>query len=172
MNASMRPGAMAIAATIGLALMGAVAAPSAQADRQTHTLVLTQQPPSLRPIDQGAPGASVADMLLYEAPITGEHGESGTLTGFLINADIPDAETGDLDADRVGQLSFDLGNGNTLVAIGETIYRGESVEMTATAPQLRAVAGGTGTFMGARGQVTTTRNSDGTYRHDFILIDD
>lgn len=163
---------MTIAATIGLALIVAVAAPSAQADRPTHTLVLTQQPPSLRPIDQGAPGTSVADMLLYEAPITGEHGESGTLTGFLINADIPDAETGDLDADRLGQLSFDLGSGNTLVAIGETTYRGENVEMTATATQLRAVVGGTGTFMGARGQVTTTRNGDGTYRHAFILIDD
>jgi hypothetical protein len=145
---------------------------SAHADQQTHTLVLTQQPPSLRPIDQGNPGASVADIVLYEAPISGEHGESGTLTGFLITADIPEAETGDLDADRLGQLSFDLGNGNTLVAVGESIYRGQNVEMTASAPQLRVVAGGTGSFIGARGQVTTTRNSDGTYRHEFILIND
>jgi hypothetical protein len=169
MTNSPRAAALTIAAAIGLTLMSAIAAPSAQAD--THTLVLTQQPPSLRPIDQGAPGASLADIVLYEAPISGEQGESGTLTGFLITADIPDAETGDLDADRLGQLSFDLGGGNTLVAVGESIYRGENVEMTASAPQLRVVAGGTGRFIGARGQVTTTRNSDGTYRHEFLLLD-
>lgn len=133
---------------------------------------MTQQPPSLRAIELGAPGLSEGDLLLFEAPISGEHGESGVLTGFLITADIPDEQTGDLDADRLGQLSYDLGNGNTLVAAGESIYRGENVEMTANLPQLRAVVGGTGTFMGARGQVTTTRNADGTYRHEFTLIDD
>lgn len=144
----------------------------AHADRQTHTLVLNQQPPSLRPVDGGAAGVSVGDVLFYEAPITGEHGESGTLTGLLMMADVADPETGDLDADRLGQLSFDLGNGNSLLAIGETVYRSENIEMTANLPQLRAVVGGTGVFMGARGQVLTTRNPDGSYRHEFTLIDD
>ena len=95
MTTSLRASALTIAAAIGFTLMSAIAAPSAQADQQTHTLVLTQQPPSLRPVDQGAPGASVADIVLYEAPISDENGE-----------------------------------------------------MTASAPQLRAVAGGTGSFSG------------------------
>jgi hypothetical protein len=51
MTPSPRAGALTIAAAIGFTLMGAIAAPLAQADQQTHTLVLTQQPPSLRPID-------------------------------------------------------------------------------------------------------------------------
>jgi hypothetical protein len=34
------------------------------------------------------------------------------------------------------------------------------------------VVGGTGDFMGARGQVATTRNDDGSYRHEFTLLDD
>ncbi len=134
--------------------------------------MLTQQPPALHPIDQGAPGSSVADAVLYESVISGEHGESGIPTGFLITADVPDAETGDLDADRLGQLSFDLDGGNTLAVIGESIYRGEAVEMTPRAPQLRAVVGGTGSYLGARGQVATTHNADGTYRHEFTLLDD
>ena len=162
---------MACAALLAVVTGGAVAIPVAWADLQTHTLVLTQQPASLRPIDGGVSGSSVGDILLFEAPISGEHGESGTLTGFLIQADIPDAETGDLDADRLGQLSYDLGNGNTLVVIGETTYRGENAEITANQPQLRVVAGGTGSFLGARGQVLTTRNDDGSYRHEFTLID-
>jgi hypothetical protein len=162
----------AAASTIGVLLIAAGNLPVAQAERQTHTLVLTQQPPALHPIDQHTPGLSVADAVLYESAITGEHGESGVLTGFLITADVPDAETGDLDSDRLGQLPFDLGNGNTIAVIGESIYRGEAVEMTQSAPQLRAVVGGTGNFMGARGQAATTRHEDGTYRHEFTLIDE
>jgi hypothetical protein len=87
-------------------------------------------------------------VVLYEFAITGEHGESGLLTGFLITADVPDAETADLDSDRLGRLSFDVGNGNTVAVIGESIYRDEAVQMTPSAPQLRAVVGGTGDFMG------------------------
>jgi hypothetical protein len=163
---------MTVAATIAVSVVATGHLPLAQAEKQTHTLVLTQQPPALHPVDQDAPGLSVADAVLYESTISGEHGESGLLTGFLITADVPDAETGDLDSDRLGQLSFDLRNGNVIAVIGESIYRGEAVQMTPSAPQLRAVVGGTGDYMGARGQVATTRNEDGTYRHEFTLIDD
>lgn len=171
MNISWRLGWLSIASALGLGLATAMSMPAAWADQHTYTLVLNQQAPSLRPIDGGAVGPSTGDILLFEAPLTGEHGESGTLTGFLVTADTPDQETGDLDADRLGELSYDLGNGNTLVAIGHTVYRSENVEMTASLPQLRVVAGGTGSFIGARGQVTTTRVADGTYRHEFTLID-
>jgi hypothetical protein len=166
------PGVVAIACTAGIALAAVPMAPTARADKPTHTLVLIQDPPSLRAADGGSPGVSVGDTLFYEAHITGEHGESGMLTGVLMSADVADPETGDLDADRLGQLSYDLGNGNTLLAIGETVYRAENVEISANVPQLRAVVGGTGSFMGARGQVMTTRNPDGSYRHEFTLIDD
>ena len=172
MNVSLGLGVLTVAATIGFALGSASALPAAQAAPPTRTLVLTQQPPALHPVDLHTEGASVADMVLYEASVAGEQGESGTLTGFLITADMPDAETGDTHQDRLGQLSFDLGNGTSLVVAGEAIYPGEDVEMTPNAAQLRAVVGGTGEFMGARGQVETTRNEDGGYRHEFTLLDD
>ncbi len=173
MNVSLGLGALAIAGIIGFALGSASALPAAQAEQHTRTFVLTQQPPTLHPIDLHIEGASVADMVLYEASIAGELGESGLLTGFLITADVPDAETNDLHQDRLGQLSFDLGNGTSLVVAGEAIYPSEDVEMTADAAQVRAVVGGTGDFLGARGQVETTRNDDdGSYRHEFTLLDD
>src|SRR5215212_5883329 len=65
-----------------------------------------------------------------------------------------------------------LGNGTSLVVAGEAIYPGEDVEMTPNAAQLRAVVGGAGEFLGARGQVETTCNDDGSYRHEFTLLDD
>ena len=173
MNGSLGLGTLIVAGTIGFALGSASVLPSAQAEQHTRSFVLTQQPPTLHPIDLHIEGASVADMVLYEATIAGEQGESGMLTGFLITADVPDAETSDLHQDRLGQLSFDLGNGSSLVVAGEAIYPGEDVEMTANAEQLRAVVGGTGDFIGARGQVETTRNDDdGSYRHEFTLLDD
>ena len=171
MHVSSGLGVLAVAGAIGFALGSASALPSAQAAQPTRTVVLTQQPPTLHSVDLHMEGASVADMVLYEAAIAGEEGESGMLTGFLITADVPDAETGDIHQDRLGQLSFDLGNGNSLVVAGEAIYLGEDVEMTANAEQLRAVVGGTGEFMGARGQVATTRNDDGSYRHEITLLD-
>jgi hypothetical protein len=161
-----------VAGAIGIALGSAGALTTARAQQPTRTFVLTQQPPSLHPVDLHIEGASVADMVLYEASVAGEQGESGMLTGFLITADVPDAETGDLHQDRLGQLSFDLGDGNSLVVAGEAIYPGADVEMTQDAAQLRAVVGGTGDFMGARGQVATSHNDDGSYRHEFTLLDE
>jgi hypothetical protein len=172
MHVSLVLGALTVAGAIGFALGSASTLPVAKADQHTRTFELTQQTPTLHPIDLHTEGASVADMVLYEAAITGEQGESGMLTGFLITADMPDAETGDTHQDRLGQLSFDLGHGNSLVVAGEAIYPGEDVEMTANAEQLRAVVGGTGDFLGARGQVATTRNDDGSYGHEFTLLDD
>jgi alpha-D-ribose 1-methylphosphonate 5-triphosphate synthase subunit PhnG len=37
--------------------------------------------------------------------------------------------------------------------------------------QVRAVIGGTGDYIGATGQITTTRNDDGSYDHVVELID-
>lgn len=165
-------GALVVAAAIGLTLGNASVLPSAQAEQHTRTFVLTQQPPTLHPVDLGNQGASEADTLLFEAAIAGEDGESGTLTGFLITVDVPDEKTGDTHQDRLGQLSFDLGEGNSLVVAGESIYAGEDVEMTPHMPQLRAVIGGTGEFMGARGQMETARNNDGSYNHEFTLLED
>ena len=172
MHGSLGLSALAIAGTIGFALGSASALPAVQAEQHTRSFVLTQQPPTLHPVDLHIEGASVADMVLYEASVAGEQGESGLLTGFLITADIPDAETGDVHHDRLGQLSFDLGNGTSLVVAGEAIYPSGEVEMTADVAQRRAVVGGTGEFMGASGQVETTRNNDGSYRHEFTLLDD
>ena len=173
MNGSLGLGALAAAGAIGFALGSAGTLPPAQAGQPSRTLVLTQQPPTLHPVDLHVEGASVADMVLYEAAIAGERGESGTLTGVLITADVPDPETGDPHQDRLGQLSFDLGGGDSLVIAGEAVYPGAEAEMAAGAAQLRAVVGGTGDFIGARGQVATTRGGDGGgYRHAFTLLDD
>jgi hypothetical protein len=47
---------------------------------------------------------------------------------------------------------------------------GTDHEILADAPQRRAVIVGTGIYSDARGQITTTRNTDGSHRPMFDLI--
>jgi hypothetical protein len=47
---------------------------------------------------------------------------------------------------------------------------GSEHEISADAPQRRAVIVGTGIYIDARGQITTTRNTDGSHGHMSDLI--
>ena len=165
-----RPTFYVAAAIIAAAALAAVAtAPTAGAEEHT-TFKLHQDAPALVPVDITLAGASHGDMLAFEAKISGDDGSAGTLRGILITVDLPD-ESGDLLEDRIGQLIFDLGNGSSLVVAGGSVYPSKGTEMAANTEQVRAVVGGTGTYIGARGQVTTVRNDDGSYEHSFELLD-
>jgi hypothetical protein len=160
--------------TFGLATGALVAAmlPGATlaVDDQRQTFVITQAAPFLVEVDVGLPGQSHGDMLAFEAAVSDEEGRTGVLRGLLITVDQPD-ESGDPFEDRIGQLVFDMGGGDSLVVAGGSIYSGAETEMLPDAPQLRAVVGGTDKWIGARGQVETTRNADGSYQHVFTLLD-
>ena len=137
---------------------------------ETGVFMVRQEAPVLAHADLATEGASHGDMLAFQARFATESGTAGVLNGLLITVDIADGEL-DLLEERIGQLAFDFGNGDSILAAGQSVYPGTDREMSADAPQLRAVIGGTGTYMGARGQITTTRNTDGSYEHMFELID-
>ena len=114
-------------------------------------------------LDLGSKGHSEGDMLAFEASVSGENGVKGTLYGLWITVDVIDSA--DKFEDRLGQIYADFGNGNSIVIAGRAVYVVDSQEITVSAPQVRAIIGGTGDYMGARGQVTTTHNADGSYDH-------
>ena len=69
-------------------------------------------------------------------------------------------------------MVFDFGEGNTIVVGGKSIYPNiDKSEIVENQPQLRAIIGGTGSFIGARGQISTKRNDDGTYEHLVELVE-
>lgn len=143
---------------------------SASTSEPTNTtLVVTQQAPTLVDIDLASDGKTVGDLLAFTAPITTEDGTSGNLIGNLATIDLADPATGDLVEERLGNLVFDFADG-TLVVAGGTEYPATEREMQAGEPQIRAVTGGTGAYIGSRGEVTTERNADGTYTHTFNLL--
>ena len=154
--------------TLAIGLVGPAGVVRA-ASPEPATFVIEQDVPVLSSIAVG-PSASPGDLLAFEARITVGDGREGMLRGLLITVDVPD-ESGDLLEDRVGQLVFDLGDGDSLVVAGASVYESEADEMTPGAPQVRAVVGGTGRYIGARGEVETIRNPDGTYEHEVTLID-
>ena len=137
----------------------------------TQTLKVHQELPDLTHIDLDKEGASHGDLLAFDATVSSDNGMKGKLSGFIMTVDIPQKDH-EVFQDRIVQLVFDFGEANTIVVGGRSVYPHlDKSEMKKNEPQYRAVIGGTGTFMGARGQVITTRNDDGTYEHLIEVMD-
>ncbi len=150
-----------------LIALSIAATPAISADGK-RTLKLHQAKPVLSHLDLGTSGSSHGDILAFEAQVTGENGLSGVMHGMLVTIDIADGE--DTLEERSGQIYFDLGGSNSIAVAGKSVYAGDSREMSVNTPQVRAVIGGTGEYIGASGQVTTTRNEDGSYDHVIELV--
>ena len=134
------------------------------------TLKIHQSIPNTIKIDIGDKGESHGDLLVFHAKLTSSIGLSGDLTGTLITTKIPNTKT-KTHQDRIGQLVFYFGEANTLVVLGKAIYLHEGDgEMNKNEPQIRAIIGGTGLYIGSRGQVQTNRNKDGSYEHLIQLL--
>ena len=146
----------------------AVSCFSADAATAKRTFKMHQEKPHLTQLDLGNQGNSHGDMLAFEGAVTGDNGLKGTIQGIVITIDI--AEGDDATEDRVGQIYFDFGGGNSLVVAGHSVYKGNSLLIEPGVGQVRAVIGGTGDYMGSNGQITTTRNADGSYDYLVELI--
>ena len=146
-------------------------APSTTNKLATQTLKVHQELPDLTHIDLDKEGASHGDLLAFDATVSSDNGMKGKLSGFIMTVDIPQKDH-EVFQDRIVQLVFDFGEANTIVVGGRSVYPHlDKSVMKKNEPQYRAVVGGTGTFMGARGQIQTTRNDDGTYEHLIELMD-
>ena len=73
--------------------------------------------------------------------------------------------------DRIISAVLDFGENDTLIVGGKSVYNSYQSEIKDNAPQIRAVIGGTGRFIGARGQITTSRSTSGNYEHVIQLLD-
>jgi hypothetical protein len=69
------------------------------------------------------------------------------------------------------QLFFTFANHqDQIVALSALDYPPTAGEFEAGQPVVRAILGGTGKYMAARGQLTSTRNADGSYTQVFTLL--
>ena len=159
-----------VLATMGAACMIGLAIGGRGAEAAGRTFVMEQQAPVLDTIDLRDAGHTNGDMLAFEASVTADDGTAGTLRGILITVDLPD-DAGDVFEDRIRPACLRSQRRQQHRCGRRVGYAKATTEMKTEQAQIRAVVGGTGTFLGARGQVTTTRNADGTYEHRFELMD-
>lgn len=155
--------------TLATCLSLVFSAPVYASKLATETFTVIQAQPTITNIDVGAPGGSHGDMLAFKAPFSTENGAKGVISGIIITVALPDGVGGE-HFDRVGNIVLDFGGVDSLVLAGKSLYGTGEGEMTKYKSQVRAVTGGTGRYIGARGQITTTRVTSGEYKHVVELL--
>ena len=138
----------------------------------TETLTVYQDAPKMKLLDLGEPGNSPGDVYHFFAPlhsspggpVIGEVFGSKTLVKLATDAN-PNLEQ------RATLLSFTFSDRqDQIIALGVADYSPAAGEFNADKPRARAILGGTGKYMGVRGQLTSTRNADGSYMQVFTLL--
>jgi hypothetical protein len=138
----------------------------------TETLTVYEEAPKISLLDLGAPGSSLGDVYHFSAPLHSIPG--GPVTGEVIGSKtlvkVATDENPTLER-RATLMFFTFGNPNDqIIAFGVADYSPNVPEFEAGKPAVRALLGGTGKYMGARGQVASTRNADGSYTQTFTLL--
>jgi hypothetical protein len=137
-----------------------------------ETFTIYEDAPTLTPLDLGPPGNSPGDAYYFSAPlhsspggpVTGEVFGSKTLVKLAGLAN-PNSEK------RATLLLFTFSGGqDQIIAFGAIDYPPTAAEFDPGQPVVRPILGGTGRYMGARGQLTSTRNKNGSYTQVFTLL--
>ena len=138
----------------------------------TESFTVYQDAPKMSLLDLGAPGNSLGDVYHFSAPLHSERG--GPVTGEIIGSKtlmkMPSDANPNLER-RATLMFFTFADGNDqIIALGAADYTPSAPEFAAGQAVVRPVLGGSGKYMGARGQVTSTRNADGSYTQVFTLL--
>jgi hypothetical protein len=141
-------------------------------NQSTETFTVYEDAPKMNQLDLGAPGNSLGDVYHFSAPLHSERG--GPVTGELIGSKtlmkVPTDANPNMER-RATLMFFTFAEGkDQIIAFGAADYSPSTPEFDAGQSAVRPVLGGTGKYLGARGQVTSTRNSDGSYTQVFTLL--
>lgn len=159
--------AMGVAAIIVVATT-ALTSP-ASADSKNTRIVLTQSAPTIVHEEGQDAESARGDVTFYEADLTRAGKAFGTMSGTIETHDI--VVDGAPRETRLRTLVFELPKGQ-LVAKGASTYQTgpDFVPLDIGKPVVIAIIGGTGAYMGATGELRTTRNANGTYRQVITLV--
>ena len=138
----------------------------------TETLTVYQDAPKMKLLDLGEPGNSPGDVYHFFAPLHSKPG--GPVTGEVFGSKTLVKLATDVNPDlekRATLLFFTFADRqDQIIALGVHDYSPTAAEFNAGKSVARAILGGTGRYMGARGQLISTRNADGSYTQVFTLL--
>ncbi len=164
----MRVGRM-IAIASALITMAALAqgTPAIAADTPAGatTLVLLNDVPKSSTTPDLGPG--VATVSVHDAVLRSSKGKPVGTFHVVITSVVESA--GVEIEKRTRNVVFYLSDGQ-IVASGMGLYTKTEQYLVVSVPHRIAIVGGTGKYLGARGEVTTTRSVEGTYRHVLTLL--
>jgi hypothetical protein len=139
-----------------------------QSVSEWQTVVLKQENQALTNLNLGDSTEDQGDGTAYEAPIKDTTGKIvGEVIGWMVTTDIMDGDsTNSIQiTERIGSANFNFGNENEILVQGGSSFKRGETQLEIGVPQKRAIVGGTGIYKGVSGEVTTTRNQDGSYTH-------
>ncbi|PYL21519.1 MAG: hypothetical protein DMF44_13120 [Verrucomicrobia bacterium] len=159
-----------LAALFASVLITACGAHSSNQSSENFTVY--EDTPKMSLLDLGAPGNSLGDVYHFSAPLHSERG--GPVTGEVIGSKtlVKMATDADPNLERRATLLFFTfaDRKDQIIAFGVADYKPSAPEFDAAQPAVRAILGGTGKYMGVRGQVISTRNADASYTQVFTLL--
>ena len=150
---------------LAIALLGAaLVVPAAAHAEDEVTLVLHQEPFEVAFHDlDGDRGASAGDLYTWVAPIGTEGGRTGTIVGdhqvVALPTDGPFREV------RLGTSVIDLGERDTIVLGGLIPVTTPLGQIEPGTELANAIIGGTGAYLGAKGEIESVRAEDGSWAH-------
>jgi hypothetical protein len=170
MNAIVRQRIVATGALLTSIMMAACGQHSTTPSTETFTVY--EDAPKMSLLDLGTPGNSLGDVYHFSAPLHSERG--GPVTGEVIGSKtlvkVPTEANPNLER-RATLMFFTFDDRkDQIIAFGVADYSPNVPEFEAGQPVVRAILGGTGKYMGARGQLTSTRNADGSYTQAFTFL--
>ena len=156
---------VAIAIAVGVVAMGPSLTASAAERPAAVRLNLVQAPPIYKVIPAPEGFGTVA---VFESNLTRNGKPFGIFTGTTLRTDVTPGDPAE--ERRLRTFVFDLPNGQ-IVAIGTGLYATPQPEVPALVkPTTIAIVGGTGDYLGARGQLTSTRKSDGSFLQQLTIL--
>ncbi len=139
-----------------------------QSSSAWQTMTFIQDKPFLTHVNLGDTAHGHGDGMAFEAVLKDTAGTAvGEVLGWMVTVDIMDGDSANPVhfTERIGTTVYKFDDENKIIVSGGTSnHKGEQV-MKLGMDQKRAVVGGTGKYKGIKGEVTTTRNEDGTYTH-------
>ena len=139
-----------------------------QGSSDWQTLTFIQEKPLLTHVNLGDTTHGHGDGMAFEAVLKDTAGKAvGEILGWMVTTDIVDGDsTNPIHiTERIGTMVFEFDDENEIIASGGTSYSKGQQIMNVGVSQKRAVVGGTGKYKGIKGEVTTSRNEEGTYKH-------
>ncbi len=124
-------------------------------------------------IDVGEEGHSHGDIRIFEGLLT-EKNENvvGRYTAMQNTVSLAQKSdnSDEVHEDRFRTIIFEFDDGSTMIATGISHFTVGEPRFAMNDPRVRAIIGGTGKYVGARGQITTTRIGEFLYEVKFEIL--